>query len=163
MGAASSFAIVALLINGALFLGLSIYFLKLIRKEEHSFDDAFSGFNHFGNALGVYFLSGLFIFLWTMLLIIPGIIKALAYSQTFYILADHPELGPLECITLSRRMMKGAKGKLFAMGFGFALLIMLAIFLTLGIGMLWLGPFIKTSRAQFYQDLKENYHTDAQI
>jgi len=155
-GMASSMGFVSLIIGGALELGLSIFFLKWIRNEEPDFDDGFKGFNYFGASIGLYLLQLLFIMLWTLLFIIPGIIKAFSYSQAFYILADNPDLGPIEAITLSRRMMDGAKGKLFALYLHFFILGILCLF-TLGIGFLWLIPFINTARAEFYEDLKKNY------
>lgn len=155
-GMASSIGIVSLIVGGALELGLSIFFLKWIRNEGPDFEDGFKGFNYFGASLGLYILQLLFIMLWSLLLIIPGIIKALSYSQSFYILADNSELGPMEAITLSRRMMDGAKGKLFALYLHFFLLSILCLF-TLGIGFLWLIPFMHTATAEFYEDLKKNY------
>lgn len=153
---ASSIWIVSLLIGGALELGLSIFFLKWIRNEDPAFEDGFNGFNNFGNSIGLYLLQILFILLWSLLFLIPGIVKAYSYSQSFFILADQPDMGPIEAITQSRQMMDGAKGKLFALHLHFFLLGILCLF-TLGIGFLWLVPFMRTASAEFYEDLKKNY------
>lgn len=107
-------AIAELIIDGALTLGLTIFFLALARAQNPEVGLMFRGFNQFGTALGAYLLIALFTCLWTLLLIIPGIIAAYRYSMTFYILADHPELGPLQAITRSKEMMRGNKLKLFA-------------------------------------------------
>jgi len=157
--ASGSVGILALLIMGALLLGQSIFFLKWIRDEEPSFDDGFKGFNAFGNSLGLYLLRLLFTILWTLLFIIPGIIKSYAYSQSFFIMADYPEMGPMEALTFSQQMMKGAKAKLFCLHIHFMLLGILCIF-TMGIGFLWLSPFVQTASAEFYQDLKANFSRD---
>jgi uncharacterized membrane protein len=97
----------------------------------------------------------LFIVLWLLLLIIPGIIAAISYSMTFYILADDKSIKPMEAIDKSKKMMDGYKWKYFFLClrfFGWALLCIL----TLGIGFLWLIPYINVSIAKFYDDVKEN-------
>ncbi|WP_332892325.1 DUF975 family protein [Lottiidibacillus patelloidae] len=94
----------------------------------------------------------IFTFLWFLLLIIPGIIKGIAYSQTYFILKDNPDLMPLEAITESRKRMNGLKWKFFLLNLSFIGWGILCIF-TLGIGLLWLIPYITTSLAAFYQEL----------
>lgn len=106
--------------------------------------------------LGGMFLTGLYILLWTLLLIIPGIIKAFAYAMTPFILNDYPELSPNQAIDLSCRMMKGHKFDLFWLGLSFIGWYILG-FLTLGVAYLWLVPYMYTSVAAFYQDLKKEY------
>src|ERR1039457_5952216 len=118
----------SLLIEGPLTLGLALFFLALARLQQLTMGMVFNGFNRFGNALGAYLLMAIFTFLWMLLLIIPGIIAAYRYSMTFFILADHPELGPLDAIRRSTEMMQGNKWKLFCLGWrflGWALLCML--------------------------------------
>ena len=102
------------------------------------------------------FLSYLFTVLWTLLLIVPGIIKALAYSLTPFIVKDNPELSPNQAISLSVRMMKGHKLDLFCLYLSFAGWFLLCI-LTIGVGFLWLMPYVQTSLAAFYQDVKNEY------
>lgn len=113
----------------------------------------------YGNLLrnvGGMLLVGIFTFLWTMLLIIPGIIKSLAYSMTPFILKDYPELSANQAINLSMKMMEGRKFDLFYLYLSFIGWGILAIF-TLGIGYLWLMPYMYTSTAAFYQNVKEEY------
>lgn len=110
-----------------------------------------------GNRLKVnviaYVLIMLFIFLWTLLLIVPGIIKALAYSQTYYILADAQargvEMSATEAIKTSQQLMKGHKWEFFCLQLSFLGWMILAG-LTLGIGWLWLGPYLSTTKACYY-------------
>ena len=149
-------SIASLILSGPMLLGLMIFFLKLTRNQEISFSMGFSGFNYFGKAAGIYLLAALFTFLWALLLIIPGIIKALSYSQALYILADNPDTGFLEAINKSKSMMDGAKGKLFLLGLSFIGWAILSV-LSCGIGFLWLIPYMQTSFANFYEDLKANY------
>lgn len=116
----------------------------------------------YGNLLrnvGGMLLVGVFTFLWTLLLIIPGIIKSLAYSMTPFILKDYPELSANQAINLSIKMMEGRKFDLFYLYLSFIGWGILAIF-TLGIGYLWLMPYMYTSTAAFYQNVKEEYITN---
>ena len=102
------------------------------------------------------FLMYLKITLWTFVFIIPGIIKTFAYALTPFLLVDCPELTPLQCIKLSNRMMKGHKFDLFYLYLSFIGWFLLGL-LTLGIGYLWLAPYMQTSVAAFYEDVKAQY------
>lgn len=113
----------------------------------------FDGFQRFGTALGAYLLTGIFIFLWTLLLIVPGIMAGLSYAMTYFIIADDPTIGPLQAITKSKEMMRGHKWKLFLLHWRFLGWVLLCI-LTLGIGILWLVPYVSTSLAHFYEDIR---------
>ncbi len=153
--------LITILIIGPLTLGLAIFSLNISRDNNPQTDQLFAGFQNFGNSIVAYFLMGLFIVLWTLLLIIPGIIAALSYSMTFYIIADDDTIGPMEAIDKSKEMMDGYKWKYFRLNlrfFGWALLCIL----TLGIGFLWLIPYINVSVAHFYDDLKKNQNNKHQ-
>lgn len=117
----------------------------------------------YGNILrnvGGMLLVGVFTFLWTLLLIIPGIIKSLAYSMTPFILKDYPELSANQAINLSMKMMEGRMFDLFYLYLSFIGWGILALF-TLGIGYLWLMPYMYTSMASFYQNVKNEYITNS--
>ncbi len=147
--------IVSLLITGPLAIGLAIFSLSISRNQDTKLEQIFQGFNNFGTALGAYLLMVLFIILWMLLLIIPGIIASISYSMTFYILADDNSISAMDAIKKSKKMMYGYKWKYFCLGlrfFGWALLCIL----TLGIGFLWLMPYIQVSMAKFYDDIKAN-------
>lgn len=168
-----------LLVTGAFTLGVTIFFLNLFRRRAAEPDQVFSGFEQFFKALGMTVVMGIFIFLWSLLLIVPGIIAALRYSQAFYILADHPELPIMECIRQSKIMMKGNKGKLFCLMlsfFGWALLTAVVISIVSGmvsrifgygmiytaaswaldLGMCWVTAYLITAETAFYEILKGN-------
>ena len=102
------------------------------------------------------FLMGFYIFLWSLLFIIPGIIKMFSYAMTTYILEDNPELSADEAIDRSRAMMKGHKFDLFWLILSFIGWFILCAF-TLGIGLLWLMPYTNTTVAAFYEDVKADY------
>jgi uncharacterized membrane protein len=142
-----------LIIGGPLALGAAIFSLSISRGKEARLEEIFLGFNNFGTALVTYLLLLLYIFLWTLLLIVPGIIAALGYSLTFYILADDPNIKPQDALKKSKSMMDGYKEKLFYLSLRFLLLAILCI-LTLGIGFLWLIPYVHVTMAKFYDDVK---------
>jgi uncharacterized membrane protein len=87
-----------------------------------------------------------------LLLIIPGIMAGLSYSQTFYILSEDPSIGAMDAIRKSKEMMYGNRWKLFCLGLRFIGWLLLCI-LTLGIGFIWLAPYMAVSMAKFYDDL----------
>ena len=98
-------------------------------------------------------LRSVYTFLWSLLLIGPGIIKALSYAMVPYILRDRPELSADETIGLSEQMMRGHKTELFGLYLSFAGWFILSIF-TFGIGFFFLAPYVRTAVADFYEDLK---------
>lgn len=103
----------------------------------------------------IILLKGLFIFLWTLLLIIPGLIKAYSYSMAEYIAYEHPELTPAQAIRKSEEMMRGHKWELFVLDLTFIGWFLLSI-LTCGLLFLFVGPYLQTTHAHFYLSLKED-------
>jgi len=97
-----------------------------------------------------------YVLLWTLLFIIPGIIAQIGYSQVWFILTEDDEISPNDALKKSKEMMYGYKMQYFLLGLSFIGWIILAI-LTCGIGLLWVLPYIQTSNAKFYEDLKTNY------
>jgi uncharacterized membrane protein len=149
--------IILLLITGAWQAGILAFFLNLIRSKPLSIKDLFSQLPRLIPFFLLYLLVGIFILLWTLLLIIPGIIAALRYNLAFYIMVDHPEIGALEAINRSKEMMRGQKWKYFKLLLSFIGWYLLCI-ITLGIGFLWLIPYIYATQAAFYEDLREQYN-----
>ncbi len=142
------------LIVGPLVLGMNAFYLSLSRGREVKVLHIFNGFNHFVKAVAVYLLIMLFSILWLLLLIIPGIIAAMSYSMTFFILADDNSISPMDAIDRSKKMMYGYKMKYFLLYFRFFGWALLCI-LTLGIGFLWLIPYMVVTSAKFYDDIKD--------
>ena len=154
-GAAASIPFAGLLVLCPLEFGFMLCFLRLVRGEDCSemVGDQFNVFSKYGRVLGTSLLMTLYIILWCLLLIIPGIIMGYAYAMTPYIMNDRPDLDAADCIHESRVMMKGYKWKLFCLDLSFIGWAILCIF-TLGIGFLWLQPWMETSHAKFYEELK---------
>jgi len=147
-------SVASLFIAGHFAVGLSIFSLAISRNQDARIEQLFLGFNNYVTILGAYLLMILYILLWALLLIIPGIIAALSYSMTFYILADDDTIKAQEALDKSKKMMDGYKWKYFCLGLrfiGWALLCLL----TLGIGFFWLIPYIHVSVAKFYDDIKD--------
>ena len=154
--AANTGSIVQLLLSGAFALGLATFFLALARREDAKLGMLFSGFNNFLKATGLFLLMCLFIILWSLLLIIPGIIAAISYQLAFFIMADDPNVGVMEAINRSKKMMYGYKWKFFCLNLRFIGWCILGC-LTLFIGFLWIIPYMEVSFAKFYDDVKANY------
>lgn len=150
--AISSFA--ALVVAGPILVGLNIIYLNVYNKKDPEFVDLFGGFTrNFANSFIGYILQVIFIFLWSLLLIIPGIIKGLSYSMTNYILAEDSEISGHDALKKSMSMMDGHKMELFILYLSFIGWALLSI-LTFGIGFVFLAPYVSASVATFYQELK---------
>ncbi len=141
--------IYSLLISGPMILGYAMFCISLFRKRETSPAEVLYGFERFAKAFGLYIVISLFIFLWALLLIIPGIIAAFRYSMSFYILADNPDIGIMEAMNRSKIMMRGNKWKLFCLNMSFIGWAILCV-LSFGIGFLWLIPYVEVSLIAFY-------------
>ena len=115
------------------------------------------GFRNYWHSFVTLFLRDLYLFLWTMLFIIPGIIKAYSYCMVPFILAENPDMPANEVITRSREMMNGNKWQAFLMDLSFIGWILLGI-LTLGLVLVfWTGPYMHSSHAALYLKLKESF------
>ena len=174
--------IITIVIGGAGKLGYAIFNLKLVENKEAEFKDLFSQFHRLGDGFCMNFLVGLYTVLWTLLFVIPGIIKTYSYAMTPYILAENPGMTATEAITESRRIMDGNKWRLFCLSFsfiGWALLCATPLLIALGIlvgiavrtmslvtilwiiplsiplsiGSLFLTPYQEATYAAFYRDI----------
>lgn len=133
---------------------IAIMCLDLYRKKEVHSGDLFQGYNSLARVVMTYILVSIYIFLWSLLLLIPGIIKTYSYSMVPFILKDHPELENNAAIEESMRIMRGHKMKLFLLDLSFIGWGILSC-LTLGIGFIFLTPYMTTARAAFYEDIKD--------
>ena len=144
-------------------IGVCWFYLSLVRDNNPKISNVFAIYSDGKTSIkviGATILQGIFVFLWSLLLIIPGIIKSISYSQTFYILRDHPEYTILEAITESRKKMVGYKWKYFLLGLSFIGWGILCLF-TVGIGLLWLIPYYSTAIATFYKEVIYSQDADS--
>lgn len=125
------YAIVLFIISGAAKFGYAIFNLNLVDGKEARFSDLFSQFDRIGSGIIMNLLVGVFTFLWSLLFVIPGIIKSYSYAMTPFILAEHPELSENAAITRSREIMDGNKWRLFCLMLSF-----------IGWSLLICGPFL---------------------
>lgn len=138
-------------------LGAANSYLKIWRGENTDVGDMFSiGFENYGRYLGGMFLVRIYTALWSLLFIIPGIIKSYAYALTPYILREMPDLSVDQSIKLSSRMMDGHKMELFVLHLSFLGWALLGVF-TLGIlNIVYVAPYMNTSVAGFYDEVKKD-------
>jgi uncharacterized membrane protein len=158
---ASTFVITLVLLP--LYIGYLWTFLSVIRTGEQiklsGLLQAFSEINMYLKILGTYLVMMVYMFLWFLLLIIPGVIKAFAYSQTYFVLKDNPDIGINAAITRSRKLMHGYKWKYFLLQLSFIGWIILSL-ITVGIGFIWLSPYLSASNAAFYNELVKKQSND---
>ena len=152
-----SFSVLALLLLPMRY-SYSVAFLNDIRngKEPFKVETLFDGYKDFMRIFGTTLLMNVYIFLWTLLFIFPGIIKSISYSQTYYVLKDNPELKFNEAIERSMEMMEGHKMQYFLLMLSFIGWIILII-LTCGILSLWVTPYMNATFANYYEYVKEEY------
>ena len=139
-------------------MGVAFYnvFRKLLVTGDNNCVSNLFDFSNYWHKIGGMLLMGIFVFLWTLLFIIPGIIKAYSYAMTPYILDENPELSASEAIHRSRLMMQGHKFDLFWLQLSFIGWFLLCI-VTAGIALLWVTPYYYTAQAAFYEEVKADY------
>ena len=139
-------------------IGLIVYMVNLIRGKKFDINQIFSKYGEFVRIFLVSLLEGIIVTLFTFLLIIPGIIRALAYTLVQYILADDDfkDLGTKEVLDLSKEIMDGHKMDLFLMNLGYFLMLILGCF-TLGILWIWTIPEMTLANAKYATDLLDEY------
>ena len=174
--------IATLIVSGAGKLGYAIFNLNLVDGKEAKVSDLFSQFHRLGEGIVMNLLMALYTLLWSLLFVIPGIIKTYSYAMTPYIMAEHPALTADEAITESRRIMDGNKMRLFCLSFSFigwgllcvlpSVILMSIVFIRLNatgdlsqlfwlipagipsfVGSLFLVPYEQAAFAAFYRDV----------
>lgn len=149
-------AIIFLIVDGPFLVGFSVVALSVIRSGTAETNMLFEGFNNFGRAIIAFLTTNLLVLCWTLLLVVPGIIKSFAYSQTYFILADFDDLSVSEARRLSEEIMRGNKWRLFVLNLSFIGWMLLGI-ISLGIGFLWIMPYMDATRAAFYDELIQDF------
>lgn len=146
--------LVNLIITAPLTYGVKLLFYDSLKyQKEPDFEKMFEGFHDFLRVWCTGLLIAVYTFLWSLLLVIPGIMKSYSYAMTYYIMMDDPEMKYDAAIEKSMQMMDGQKMRLFLLDFSFIGWVFLSV-LTCGIGFFFLTPYIQTTHAAFYEDLK---------
>jgi len=148
-----SLGLIPTLVAGPLALGFSIYSLNLFRNGSADYNNIFDGFKSLGKILGVYFLMIVLVILGMILLIIPGIILAFGFSMAYFVMIDKPELGIVDTLKESWKIMKGNKTKLLGLSLRFIPWGILGI-LCLVVGVIFVLPWMQMSYTSFYEEIK---------
>ena len=194
------FPFAGLFVAGAFGVGLASLALNTYNRKEIEVSQVFDGFKCYGTSLVAYLLMAIFLFLWSLLwliplfigfvilgvtaessaapvgaivyllillvipfLMIPYIRLSYSYSLTYFIIAEKPEQSASESLRESVRLMAGNRWKIFCLGFRFVGWLFLAIFFTLGIGMLWVIPYMQVAIAEFYKDLSPSEEIEVEF
>ena len=144
---------IALFIVGPISIGLATYSLSIVNEEDYSYNQIATGFKYFFKALFLYLLFNISVLIGTILLLIPGVVIFLMFSQIFYITAENPQIGVIDAFKKSASLMKNKKLQYLGLGLRYILFFILGIF-TLGIWWLWLTPQMYVSFAIFYKELQ---------
>lgn len=147
-------AVIPLILAGVWVAGESYLGMRFARRQDVEIADGFRGFESFLKFSGLGIVIGIFTFLWTLLFVIPGIIKAYSYSMAYYIMLDNPDLTIMEAINKSKEITDGYKWDLFVTSLSFLGWIILAV-CTFGIGFLWLEPYMQVTMANIYDQLND--------
>lgn len=145
--------VASIIITPAFALSLARIYINIVAGKDASVNDTFSGFDDFWSAFKVTFLVGLFTFLWSLLFIIPGIIKSYSYSMSMYVLAENKGMPALEAIDRSKKMTDGHKMELFVLELSF-IGWMLLVCITFGIAAIYAVPYMMTTEVNYYNEMK---------
>ncbi len=152
MIAALFMAVVYFVLGSIIGIGYAKFNLNLVDQKNAAFETVFAYFAYWKTTTLARFLRTFYVFLWSLLFILPGIVAGFSYAMTDYILAEHPELTADEAITQSKSMMVGNRFRFFCLQFSFIGWDILAT-LALGIGHLWLTPYKQAAYAAFYREV----------
>ncbi len=154
------FAFIALicfsLISFIISTGYAKYNCDLISSKTPSMGLLFKYFRHAKNSIVANFYVAIIVFLWTLVFIIPGLVASFSYAMVPYILAENPNLEPVEVLDLSKKMMKGNKWRYFWLVLSFIGWIIVCAF-TFGIGYIFLAPYVSATQACFYKEISKKY------
>ena len=145
---------ISFFITGQIAVSWKFISQKVYHGEKVGIKDLFYGFKDYVRILGAYVLQSIYLALWTLLFVIPGIVKAFSYSMTYFLLDEDETLTANEAITLSRKLMDGKKWKLFCLELSYIGWVLLSA-LTLGILLLWVEPRMKEAQYIFFREVYE--------
>lgn len=148
------FNLLSFILTGPLTYGLMVFFRRL-REQTADIKDLFVGFKRFGDTFLLNLLTTIFVILWSLLLIVPGIIAAIRYTMAYLIMTENPDMTALESITASKMMMEGHKMEFFSFALSFIGWFLLGL-VTLGLGFLYVIPYYNASKVEFYENLKRD-------
>ncbi|MDD7735877.1 MAG: DUF975 family protein [Bacilli bacterium] len=148
---------IGILFSSVLTIAMLNAFLKGRSQNDYNPSDMFEPLNYnLTNKILLSIIKNIYIFLWTLLFIVPGIVKTYAYALSEYLSIRHPDWEYKKCLQESQNMMKGHKFELFMLQLSFLGWDLLSVF-TLGILQLYIAPYKFASLAIYYEQLEQNY------
>ncbi len=141
-------------------VGFLSFCLSVSRGQEAGFSHLFDGFGNFLNLLLLEILISIFVFLWSLLLIVPGIIAAYRYSMAVFIMLDTPDKNPIQCIRESKELTAGHKGALFLLDLSFLGWYLLSVIPFVSIYVL---PYVNVTKANYYRTLSGRWEEPAHV
>lgn len=145
-------------VAGPVIVGKNRYFMEH-RGFDSKFERLFWAFRRgrYMNIVKTMFIMNLKIFLWSLLFVIPGIVKAYEYSMIPYILAENPQISTERAFELSRQMTSGEKWHIFCLELSFIGWYLLGV-LCCCVGTLFVDPYLEATKAELYQVMREKAH-----
>ena len=152
-GLDSMFSVLTMIITPVVTVTFYTYITKILRGEKVTYESELETHKkNWWNYTCTYFMTQLFVALWTLLFIIPGVVKALEYSQVMYIQSENPDMQWKECLEKSKKMMYGHKMELFSLELSFVGWFILSFF-TMGIALIWVIPYYQITLLKYHQAL----------
>lgn len=146
-------AIISAILTCIFTLSYIMIYLKISNSEDFEISEVFAGFSNAVPAIVTGIVQAVFIFLWSLLFVIPGIIKTYAYSMAYYILAENPDMSATEVLKKSEEMMNGHKMELFVLHLSFIPWFFL-VGITFGLAGIYVAPYVQATMANFYKEIK---------
>ena len=156
LGATVILPLVISIVSVIVEIGYVFYCMKVAKREQGAYADLAYGFNDWRHALKLFaltFVIGIFTMLWSLLFIVPGVIKAISYSQALMIMIENPDMDIMTAIAESQKMMNGHKMEYFILGLSFILWNLL-VAVTCGIASVWVTPYMQITMVNYYYALK---------
>lgn len=136
-------------------VGFSLFVMNSVRRNQPAIGNLLDGFGMFPRVLFLIILQIVFIFLWSLLLVIPGIIAAYRYSFAVYVMIDHPEMSAMDCLRESKRLTTGYKRQLFLLDLSFIFWFLLTMIPIVGyIAQVYVTPYMESARVLYYEQIR---------
>ncbi|MBR3238895.1 MAG: DUF975 family protein, partial [Oscillospiraceae bacterium] len=136
-------------------VGFSLFVMNSVRRSQPAIGNLLDGFGMFPRVLFLIILQIVLIFLWSLLLVIPGIIAAYRYSFAVYVMIDHPEMSAMDCLRESKRLTTGYKRQLFLLDLSFIVWFLLTMIPIVGyIAQVYVTPYMESARVLYYEQIR---------
>ena len=136
-------------------VGFSLFVMNSVRRSQPALGNLLDGFGMFPRVLFLIILQIVLIFLWSLLLVIPGIIAAYRYSFAVYVMIDHPEMSAMDCLRESKRLTTGYKRQLFLLDLSFIFWFLLTMLPIIGyIAQVYVTPYMESARVLYYEQIR---------